>query len=331
MATKSLKLGRAWDDEFNRWTEELMLGRQSKKPKQSPKAKSSWTGTELDTPSPPSYPGKGSKADVTARLFAMAKGGRQVMIKITGGSKNARAMKKHLDYLSREGQLELTDQDGHPINGNDALKEVVWGWENTGPKLDPDADRKEAFNIVFSMPEGTDPRALVDAVRATAGVEFAGHPWVMVQHFDEPQVHAHLNVKAEALDGRRLNPRKTDLQRWRERFAYELRERGVEAEATRRAPRMRQAKINKPWGVTRREERGEETNAKPSTPNPAKAVAWTKSFNETLTTHGKVVDALARSSDAHDQFLAQQLRKMIAAQTKAHIQEPVRKAPVLER
>lgn len=331
MATKSLKLGRAWDDEFNRWTEELMLGRQSKKPQQSPKAKSSWTGTELDTPSPSNYPGKGSKTDVTARLFAMAKGGRQVMIKITSGSKTTKAMKKHLDYLSREGELELTDQDGNPIAGDDALIDLVWAWENTGPKLDEGADRKEAFNIVFSMPEGTDPRALADAVRATAGVEFAGHQWVMVQHFDEPQVHAHVAVKAEALDGRRLNPRKGDLQRWRERFAYELRDRGVEAEASRRAPRMRQAKINKPWGVTRREERGEATNPKPSAPNPAKAEAWTKSFKDTLTTHGKVVDALARSSEAHDQLLAQQLREMIAERSKSTTQEPVRKIPALER
>ena len=331
MATERLKLGRAWDDEFNGWTEELLLGRKLKKPRQASTGKSSWTGAALATQSTPEYKGKGSKADVTARLFAMAKGGRQVMVKITGGSKTAKAMKKHMDYLSREGELELTDQDGNPIKGDDALQQLTWAWEHTGPKIDEGADRKEAFNIVFSMPEGTDPRALADAVRAAAGVEFAGHQWAMVQHFDEPQVHAHVTVKAESLDGRRLNPRKIDLQRWRERFAYELRERGIEAEATRRAPRLRQAKINKPWAVTRLEERGHETHPRPSAPDPAKAEAWTTSFEETLATHGKVVDALNRSSDAQDHTLAQALKNNMAEQTKARAPEPVRKAPVLER
>jgi len=58
------------------------------------------------------------------------------------------------------------------------------------------------------------------------------------------------------MDGQRLNPRKIDLQRWRERFVHELRELGVEAEETRRAARMHQQRINKPWPVTRIEERG---------------------------------------------------------------------------
>jgi hypothetical protein len=240
-------------------------------------------------------------------------------------------MKNHMDYLSRDGELALTDQDGNPINGDEALKRLAWGWEHTGPKLDEGADRKEAFNIVFSMPEGTDPRALAEAVRATAGIEFAGHQWAMVQHFDEPQVHAHVTVKAEALDGRRLNPRKADLQRWRERFAHELRERGIEAEATRRAPRMRQAKLNKPWAVTRLEERGKATNPKPTAPDPARAQAWTATFTRTVTTHGKVIDALARSPDEKDRDLAHQLSNLVTEQTKAHDSGPTKKAPELER
>lgn len=47
-------------------------------------------------------------------------------------------------------------------------------------------------------------------------------------------------------DGERLNPRKADLQAWRDGFARALRDRGVEAEATPRGAR----------GVTRKAERG---------------------------------------------------------------------------
>lgn len=329
MATQSVELGRAWDDVFSGWTEELLLGRKYQKPRRAPAATSSWSGAALGSSKVPDYAGKGGKADVSARLFAMAKGGRQVMVKITGASKNVKSMKRHMDYLSREGELALTDQDGNPVQGDDALKRLAWAWENTGPKLDEKTDRKEAFHIVFSMPEGTDARALAAAVKATAGVEFAGYPWAMVQHFDEPQVHAHLLVKAEALDGRRLNPRKADLQRWRERFAHELRERGVEAEATRRIARLRQTKINKPWAVTRLEERGKPTSPR-TAPDPARVNAWTASFQRTMTTHGKIIDALGRSSDAQDRALAQELAKLLAEKTRA-APAPVRKAPELER
>jgi hypothetical protein len=39
-------------------------------------------------------------------------------------------------------------------------------------------------------------------------------------------------VRAEGSDGKRLNPRKEDLHRWRETFAQRLRDWGIEAEAT---------------------------------------------------------------------------------------------------
>ena len=38
----------------------------------------------------------------------------------------------------------------------------------------------------------------------------------MVLHDHQANPHVHLSVRAESKNGRRLNPRKTDLQRWRE-------------------------------------------------------------------------------------------------------------------
>ncbi|WP_245288440.1 hypothetical protein [Bradyrhizobium sp. WSM4349] len=46
-------------------------------------------------------------------------------------------------------------------------------------------------------------------------------------------------------DGKRLNPRKADLQAWRERFAGELRLRGIAAEATPRRTRGRVRKADR--------------------------------------------------------------------------------------
>ena len=66
---------------------------------------------------------------------------------------------------------------------------------------------------------------------------FADHKYVMVLHDHQANPHVHLSVRAESKHGKRLNPRKADLHRWRETFAEKLRGWGIDAEATRQASR----------------------------------------------------------------------------------------------
>jgi hypothetical protein len=94
------------------------------------------------------------------------------------------------------------------------------------------------------MPAGTPPEKVLKAVKKFAREEFAHqHRYAMTLHAEEKKKHGahphvHLVVKAEhEYDGSRLNPRKADLQRWRERFAEYLTELGVAATATRREDR----------------------------------------------------------------------------------------------
>lgn len=315
MATEGLRVGRAWDDAFRDWTDDLQLGRKLKKPARGPSKPSTWTGKLVATREPGDYPGKGSKADVRARLQAIARRGRQVMVKITPGKNHTmRAVRKHLQYIGEDEKGVVYDQDGRPCRGKEEIDDLAWKWQHVGPKMPEEADTRLAFNIVFSMPEGTDERAVFAAVKATADIEFAGHQWAMGQHFDEPQVHCHVSVKAEGMDGVRLNPRKADLQRWRERFAHELRERGVEAEATRRASRMHQQRINKPWAVTRLEERGQATNPAPAQPDARRVEKWKDKEKKVASSYDRIVDALHRSSDAADRILAKELAESLVGQ-----------------
>ena len=333
MATESLKLGRAWDDEFRGWTDELQLGRKLKKPARGPSKPSTWTGKPMAPREPADYAGKGSKADVRARLQGIARRSRQVMVKITPGRNHTmRAVRKHLQYIGEDGEGVVYDQDGRVYRGRDEVDDLAWKWEHTGPKMPEEADVRLAFNIVFSMPEGTDERAVFAAVKATAEIEFSGHQWAMGQHFDEPQVHCHVSVKAEGMDGVRLNPRKADLQRWRERFAHELRERGVEAEATRRASRLHQQRINKPWGVTRLEERGQPTNPPPVQLDAKRVNRWKDTEKRAASSYDRISDALHRSSDAADQVLAKELAESQVGQLARHtVRQDTRTKPDLER
>jgi hypothetical protein len=74
-----------------------------------------------------------------------------------------------------------------------------------------------------------------------------------VLHDHQANPHVHISVRAESRHGRRLNPRKVDLQRWRETFAEKLRERGVEAEATRQATRGQTRNDEPLWRIKARE------------------------------------------------------------------------------
>jgi hypothetical protein len=324
MANQNIEIGRAWDDNFYGWADDLQLGRKFKKPASSRGGgtrASRWTGAPVKLTAPEDYVGKGSQADVRGRLSGIARGSKQVMVKITPGkNRSMHTLREHLKYISREGEEILLNQDGHEIKGLEAVKELSWAWQHGGPLMPSEAEHKLAFNIVFSMPEGTDQRAVYAAVRATAEAEFAGKQWVMVQHFDEPQVHCHICVKAEGFDGVRLNPRKADLQRWRERFAHELRELGVEAEATSRATRLHQQKINKPWAVTRLEDRGVETKPVPVEVNPTRVAKWQQTAELATSSYSKVIEALGRSDAAADRVLAIELKTSVAARSTAQMQ-----------
>ena len=112
-------------------------------------------------------------------------------------------------------------------------------WADAGdiPQHENQSSRREAFNIVLSMPANTDRDAVKNAARAFAQQAFEGHEWFMAEHRDEAHPHVHFCVKASDNLGHRLNPRKADLQQWRETFAEKLQEHGIEANATRRQVR----------------------------------------------------------------------------------------------
>ncbi len=164
----------------------------------------------------------------------------QVMVKVTGGGRSMKAIAAHFRYISNNGRLEIEDQRGETMRGKDTLRDLADEWRFGGSLIPDDAEpghRREAFNIMLSMPRGTDPASVQWAAREFAKTELAGHKFVMVLHGHQANPHVHISVRAESKHGRRLNPRKSDLHRWRETFAAKLRERGIEAEATRQATR----------------------------------------------------------------------------------------------
>ncbi len=179
------------------------------------------------------HKGKGANLRRAKRIADRAP---EVMVKISGNTKGADHAKAHLDYISRNGEIEIEDERGEVLKGKTAVRALAKDWTQDQGKRRKNT--RETTNIVLSMPNGTEPKDVKNAARAFARRQFGeNYQYVFALHTDTDSPHVHLTVKNLGFDGRRLHVKKGDPQVWREVFADELERQGVEAEATSRATR----------------------------------------------------------------------------------------------
>ncbi|MDP3085269.1 MAG: conjugal transfer protein TraS, partial [Rubrivivax sp.] len=98
----------------------------------------------------------------------------QVMVKVTGGGRGMAAIAAHLRYISKNGRLDIEDDRGVVRDGKGALHDLVEQWRFGGSLIDEVGHRREAFNIMLSMPHGTDAKIVQKAAREFAQAELAG-------------------------------------------------------------------------------------------------------------------------------------------------------------
>lgn len=227
----------------------------------------------------------------------------QVMVKVTGGGRGMAAIAAHFRYISKGGRLPFEDDRGLVREGKEALRDVVEQWRLGGSRIPEVSERRDAFNIMLSMPAGTKPEIVQCAAGEFAQAELANHRYVMVLHTHQANPHVHLSVRAEGRDGRRLNPRKEDLRRWRETFAERLRGWGIEAEASSQATRGTRHHNERVW---------ERKTAFPRAPRPAKAEGLPVGIRKkALQGWLEIMRALAASPEASDCMLAQSINQYL--------------------
>jgi hypothetical protein len=242
-------------------------------------------------------------AEIRARIEAIAvRRAPQVMVKVTGGGRGMKAIAAHFRYISKNGRLDVEDENGTTVRGRDAVRELADDWRFGGSFIDDTSDRREAFNIILSMPRGSaQPLVVLNAAREFAKAELAGHKYVMVLHDHQANPHVHISVRAESKSGRRLNPRKADLHRWRETFAGKLRGWGIDADATRRTARGVTRHYPELWQVKARQE-GRLTRPPPANRQGTTGRTLRSGAQEAW---ARIGQALSTSGDPRDQRLAQ--------------------------
>jgi hypothetical protein len=194
----------------------------------------------------------------------------EVMVKVVNkGSSSLAGVGGHVGYIGRQGAVELETDEGEVLQGPEVGKTLLEDWnldliqQRNKINLTPNKPKQPprlVYKLIFSMPAGTPPEKVQEAVRNFAREEFAlKHRYVMALHTDEPHPHVHLVLKARSEEGQRLYLRKATLREWRAGFALHLRALGVAANATPRQIRG-VTSYRKPDGIYRARARVESTH-----------------------------------------------------------------------
>ena len=194
-----------------------------------------------------------------ARLARIVARKPEVMVKITGRTRGAQHLKKHLDYVTRNGRLVAETRDGEVLTSRDSVRALHDDWLQDNAVLANGRNTLQAVqsvSIILSMWVTPMRSSMSCAARTWSRETFAArHDWLMAFFFYYYETNVNVTVRSVGSDGRRLTAGPKELQGWRERFAHELRRHGVEAEAT---PRQARGQVRKsaPIAVHKIEGRG---------------------------------------------------------------------------
>lgn len=275
---------------------------------------------------------KNSTQFLKERLKGIVEKHPQVMVKITGGNHTKPQMKAHMDYISRNGNVEVETENGEIISGKLSQDEINERWGDDDLLNEEGASKfKQNYHIVFSMPEGTDRTAFSVATKETIHKLFGeNHQFFMAQHDDTDKPHIHVCVKAIGFDGKRLSTHKADLQEWREVYAETLREYGIQAEATKRVVRgnfkkampskLKQMEEHNPKAFKDYQKRDTEQMKKNARAGKAyeesRGVTKAKQTNAYVKkVYGKIIEELEKG-DNEDKLLAKNLKEFVGSMNK---------------
>ena len=163
---------------------------------------------------------------------------KEVVVKITGNSKNFQQWSRHIDYNTRKSENALYENEHTIYKGADDIEFFKRYFNDYGDELPNENSltkpKREVLHFAFSMKhhETTPPDKLLKAVIRTMKEKYPNNASYFVFHNDTDNPHVHCDLKIAGIDGKRIDVRKNDLANIRKSFAKHLNSLGIEAYAT---------------------------------------------------------------------------------------------------
>lgn len=165
----------------------------------------------------------------------IAKRGPQAVLKILSYRQGWSQVLRTMTYVLKKADYRYVRDGDALVEGRDTVLPMLDEWE---ADFSNRVNARDAVHMEVSGPAGSDREAVFAAARAMA-LEIFGpnHSYLVAEHRDTKHPHAHIMVKMRGHDGKALDPKKTDLNVWRETFAAKAREQGLNLQASSRAAR----------------------------------------------------------------------------------------------
>ena len=154
----------------------------------------------------------------------------KVLSKLAGGA----GIQKALDYISRDGALELEMANDEHLRDKTDIAGLIDDWRHTFGTRKNGVD---AVHLMLSTPAHTDPDAVLQAARAFCADQFPTHDYVFVRHDDTRNPHVHVIVQQRNAENQRLCWYKADLTHYREAWGHHCNEHGIDAATSYRSER----------------------------------------------------------------------------------------------
>lgn len=161
---------------------------------------------------------------------------REVMVKITGNAKTAKGIKNSINYISRDADLKLRDDEGREYDGgkdmSDAYDYMISPEDRL--RIDDDKNPNISHNMMFNTNAvvGVSQEDMLDSVQSVIKEKYPDNRFIMAYHNDTDNPHVHVVLRIPDNSGVRINIRKADLRDLRSGFAHKLQEKGYNVKAT---------------------------------------------------------------------------------------------------
>ena len=160
-----------------------------------------------------------------------ARGLPQAVFKISSYSHNSGAVWDRVNYVGRDGELEVETANGETLSQVE-LEQMVEDWSGETEKR---VNRQLAMSAVVSFPAGVDQEQATEAARQFFAAAFGeNHDYIFAGHTDTKNFHVHVVVEAAGHDGKQLRIQRDDIQDLRMMFADKAHEQGIELDASPR-------------------------------------------------------------------------------------------------
>lgn len=135
--------------------------------------------------------GRGGQAGVL-RKVNVSRRTHEAVFKLKKTHASTRASARNMvDYISRDGDLELLDQDGNPVQHDDERKSLIDDWSMSFSER---AKPRVATHMILSTPIGSDIARVKKASAEWGRANLSEYDYVQVTHTDEPHPHTHFIV-----------------------------------------------------------------------------------------------------------------------------------------